>query len=156
MKLYLIRHAKAEPLSERYPEDSIRPLARDGRRELVSMMRVWKRLDVHFDTIITSPYSRALQTAKLIRKKSFSYNKVLLSDVLKPDPDFEAIRHLLNDFNSSTSVALVGHNPYLEEFAATLLNLTEPLIEFKTSGLAGFDLPVGTGKAHLITLLNKP
>ena len=62
-ELYLIRHGLAEERGEAWPDDTKRPLTDEGMSRMRKAARGLARLGVSFDAILTSPLTRARQTA---------------------------------------------------------------------------------------------
>ncbi len=71
MNLYIVRHAIAETREENNSEaeDSQRPLTDQGRKKFRKIARGLSDMGVQIDMILTSPYVRAADTAKILRKK---------------------------------------------------------------------------------------
>ena len=66
MNLYIIRHAIAvEAGTPEYEDDSLRPLTDRGKKKMVRIAQGLKNLEVELDLILTSPYIRAAETAKV-------------------------------------------------------------------------------------------
>lgn len=86
MRLYILRHAIAEDRDENlYPDDSLRQLTEKGEKKMVKIAKHLKNMDVQIDLILTSPYVRAYETAKIVAK-TFGIKKkqLVLSDHLTP------------------------------------------------------------------------
>jgi phosphohistidine phosphatase len=140
--LYLIRHAKS---SWDDPDlgDFERPLNKRGKKDAPNMAKRLKEKRVTPDFIITSPATRALDTAKEFAK-ILGYDK----DKIKTDKrlyhanedQFLSIIHELKerDRDEEEVVLVFGHNPGLTEFANLLLN--EHIDNIPTCGIV---------KAHL-------
>src|SRR5664279_110541 len=65
MNIYLIRHSDSEGISKGL-KDSERKLTPEGELKIRNASLFWKNLIPEFDYIFSSPYLRALQTAKII------------------------------------------------------------------------------------------
>src|SRR5262245_37909104 len=65
MQLFVIRHALAE---DRHPdrEDDARALTEEGRRKMKQVVRGLCALDIELARVLTSPWLRAAETAKLL------------------------------------------------------------------------------------------
>jgi phosphohistidine phosphatase len=121
LTLYLIRHARADERGPTYPDDTKRPLIQKGFRQAQTLAKVFNELEIEFDHIFSSPYTRAVQTAqplaRCLKKVDIEYLETLAGS------DYKA---LLEDIHkaikkSSKTIALIGHEPYLSELAAYLL-----------------------------------
>jgi phosphohistidine phosphatase len=137
MNLYIIRHAIAvEPGTPGYEDDSQRPLTGKGKKKMASVAQGLKNLDVEIDLMLTSPYVRAADTAKIVRKM-FELNKdqVVETELLTPTGYADQLINLINEkYSQIANLALVGHEPYLS-------NLISMLVAGNPD--AGFDLKKG-------------
>ena len=123
MILYLIRHALAAEAGSPETEDSQRPLTNKGRRKMRLAARGLKDLRTRFDLILTSPYLRAAQTARILAK-SFDMDKgdVVVTGHLAPTGYADQlVTEIHEKYGDRESVALVGHEPYLSSLASMLL-----------------------------------
>lgn len=113
--LYIIRHARADERGAKYPDDTKRPLVAKGVRQVKSLAALLGNLDVMFDRLYSSPYTRAAQTAEplgtRLKAASIDYLDALAGD------DYDV---LLSQLQGET-LAIVGHEPYLSELVAYLL-----------------------------------
>src|SRR5207249_3311762 len=70
MTLFILRHGLAvEPGTRDYPNDADRPLTAEGRSKLRQIAQAMKKLELEFDVILSSPYTRARQTAEIVADK---------------------------------------------------------------------------------------
>ncbi|MFM8643527.1 MAG: SixA phosphatase family protein [Phycisphaerales bacterium] len=68
MELFVIRHARAEePDAERWPDDALRPLTRDGARDFERLARRMRRWKPDVDLVLASGWTRAWDTARILR-----------------------------------------------------------------------------------------
>jgi phosphohistidine phosphatase len=153
MRIYLLRHAIAEPRDpSRYPADFDRPLTREGRRKMGVAARGLRAADAVFDVVLTSPLARARQTAKIV------------VPALRPRPPLRALRPLspgggaggvfaaLASLPADASILLVGHEPDLSRLAGAMI--LEPRadlsLDFKKGGICRVDFEgvarPGTGR----------
>lgn len=123
MNLYLLRHAIAEERSsDKWPDDSLRPLTRKGKKRMRQIAGGMQVLRLSFDVIYTSPYTRARETADIVVDVFNAAKKLRETDTLAVDGDPEELIRLINSAKSEIeNVLLVGHEPYLSEFISTLL-----------------------------------
>ncbi|MCS6992585.1 MAG: phosphohistidine phosphatase SixA [Anaerolineales bacterium] len=124
MNLYIIRHAIAvEPGTPGYEEDSLRPLTTKGSEKMTNIARGLKSLDVRFDLILSSPYTRALETAQILLKVlKMKKEQLAISEHLTPMslPD-EVIGEINEKYPHVESIALVGHEPHLSALIGLLV-----------------------------------
>ena len=119
MDLYLVRHAAASGRDpDRWPDDSRRPLTREGEEEFRLAAQGLIGLTSRVDVILSSPYLRAWRTAEILSEVD-SWPAPEPSPMLEPTlPPEKAAQELLS---YAGSVAVVGHRPGLHELAAYLL-----------------------------------
>ena len=82
MILYVLRHAIAEERALWKGSESDRPLTKDGVKKMKRIAEGMKTLEVHVDWILTSPFRRAYDTARIAAKtlkvaKNFIFIKLL-------------------------------------------------------------------------------
>ena len=138
MNLYLLRHGIAvDPSSPEFPKDADRPLTPKGRRRLLQIARAMKSMSISFDTILSSPYVRAADTAQIIAKALKRQKRLQLTGDLTPGGDPQALVRSLNELRPQPeNVLLVGHEPYLSKFIALLTaGNTAMEIDLKKGGL---------------------
>jgi len=142
MDVYLIRHAVAEKRDPtRWPDDSIRALTPKGAERFARAARGLQRLVPTVETVLSSPYARAWQTAAILRDQAGwpAPEPCEALDALHP-PD--AALEPLRERSRSGSLALVGHEPYLSSLASLLLT-GEPtvlVLELKKGGVISLAL----------------
>jgi phosphohistidine phosphatase len=139
MNLYIIRHAIAvEPDAPGYEDDSQRPLTDKGHAKMVSITRGLKALDVRFDLILSSPYTRALDTARILLKGlGLKKEQLVTSENLVPMgfPD-QMIGEINDKYLNLDSIAVVGHEPNLSALISLLVSGDAAvLLEMKKGGV---------------------
>src|SRR5918995_6884068 len=63
LSIYLVRHGLAAERGEAWPDDTKRPLVPKGVARLRKEAQALRALSITFDTILTSPLTRARSTA---------------------------------------------------------------------------------------------
>ena len=120
MDVYLIRHAAAQDRDETdWPDDALRPLTKSGKKEFRKAARGLRRLVGRVDLVLSSPFSRAWQTAQILRDEA-RWPKPTAQPALGADAPVAGYRETFGE-STAKSVALVGHEPGLSHFAAQLL-----------------------------------
>ncbi len=136
MNVYIIRHAIAAKRSDsKYPDDSQRPLVKKGTNIMKKVASRLKKIGVSPDIIISSPYTRAIDTARILKNELGKSYKIMESNLLEPDtPPVKTIKHLSTlDFNE---VALVGHDPSLSLLVQEMVSPETSLnLVFKKAGV---------------------
>lgn len=131
----LIRHAKSDWSGEE-PDDR-RPLAPRGRRQAPET-GAWIAAHVSLDLAVVSPALRARATWDLVAAELPVVPPVVVDDRVYAAWGrdlLEVVRGLPDD---AGAVALVGHNPGLEDLAE---HLTGRAVWMPTSSVAVLDLP---------------
>jgi phosphohistidine phosphatase len=113
--LTLIRHAKSSRDNPRQP-DHLRPLNPRGNRDAPAM---GKYLDATFrfapDTIVSSPATRAIATARLIAEGiGYSEWQIKQDERIYEAPVSSLLEVIREQHDDHSHVCLVGHNPGLE------------------------------------------
>lgn len=157
MDLYLVRHAIAhERDAEQWPDDGKRPLTAEGVERFAEAARGLGRLVPEVDLVLSSPLTRAWQTAELLEQHARWPSPVpceVLASARAPDEALDAIR----EHAEVGSAALVGHEPNLSELAAYLLTGDDAglAMVMKKGGVAllCFEGTPAPGAASLVWLL---
>jgi phosphohistidine phosphatase len=139
VNLYLLRHGIAvDPGAPGYENDSERPLLPKGERRLRSAAAAMEKLELSFDLILSSPLTRARQTAEIVAVELKLRKRLELSDDLAPGGSFKALVQKLNGFEPAPeNVLLVGHEPGLSRLISLLVSggADAAAIEMKKGGL---------------------
>jgi phosphohistidine phosphatase len=138
MNLFILRHGLAvEPGTAGHAKDSERPLTPKGERKLWKIAEAMEALGISFDWILSSPYVRAHETAKIIAEALDFRKRLELSETLTPSGSTKRLIDLLNHREPvPDNVLLVGHEPYLSELIARLISGdTNVSVTMKKGGL---------------------
>jgi len=149
MNIYLIRHSDSEGISKGL-KDSERKLTPDGELKIRNASLFWKNLIPEFDYIFSSPYLRALQTAKIIASVYNHKKEIIVDKRLGCGSETESLIEILNSFQSG-DIAIVGHQPDLSNHLSRLISVAGISIEFKKGAIAKifFSNKVREGKGVL-------
>lgn len=142
MHLYLIRHGIAAP-PEECKNDSERPLTKEGDRKTRKVAQRLLELDIQFDLILTSPLLRAQQTAQILQTVGLS-SQIQQNPALAPSGEINNWLEWYQQWQETgrSSIALVGHQPDLGNWAETLLwGQTRDALILKKAGIIGLLLP---------------
>lgn len=143
MQLLIVRHADAgdaEEFAKTGRPDSERPLSDKGRRQMEGAVEGLVQLVPRCDTIVTSPYTRAAQTADLVARE---YDvRVQQSSALEPDRSPEVFaRWCKENARDADVIIAVGHEPHLSTLATWLMTGDdESHIELKKGGACLLEL----------------
>lgn len=118
----IVRHADAGDANEfakTGQPDSARPLSEKGREQMLSGVDGLLKLVPKCRLVVTSPYTRAMQTAEIVRD---AYGcELQMTGALEPDAkpaDFEA---WIRENGNAEVVVAVGHEPNLGMLATWLM-----------------------------------
>jgi phosphohistidine phosphatase len=121
MNLYIVRHAIAvQPGTPGYEADSQRPLTDKGLKKMKKIVKGLRQLDIELDNILSSPYVRARDTAKILANEFKMDDQLQFSENLIPPGNFEALINEIQEKYDVGSLALVGHEPMLSQFISWL------------------------------------
>jgi len=138
MNLYIVRHAIAvERGTPGYEDDSQRPLTDAGREKMKKIAKGIRQLDFQLDVILSSPYVRARDTARILANGFKMEDKVTFSDHLIPSGNFESLINEIHEKYDVANLALVGHEPMLSSLISWLTTgTTDTMITLKKGGVA--------------------
>jgi phosphohistidine phosphatase len=123
MQLIIIRHAIAEDPKE-YAltgrPDAQRPLTDDGVDKMKKGAKGLREVVPEINLIATSPYVRAMETAKIVGAAYKSVRTVIIHELV-PSERGEAFVAWLRELKGVPVVAVVGHEPHLSGLASWLL-----------------------------------
>lgn len=157
MKIYLIRHGIAE-LRVIEKNDPQRILTSRGITKTQKVAQKLSSLEIKFDVIISSPYTRAKETAIILQQAKLT-SKIIEHSALEPEGNIlEWISWLQNsDYNDKdSSIALVGHQPDLSNWVELLVwGQIQGKLILKKAGIIGLELldlsnPIGTSELFLL------
>lgn len=121
MIIYFLRHANAGETRKDSKKDERRALDAEGIQQSYQLARLFSRLDVVPDLIITSPLKRAMQTAAMVANELGYDDKLRIEKTLKPDAKWEDFRAMLKAQAAETTI-VVGHSPNLPQFAGRIIS----------------------------------
>jgi phosphohistidine phosphatase len=143
-ELYLVRHATAADRGAAWPDDGLRPLTPQGIRRFKEAVAGLAALGLKPDVILTSPLTRARQTATLLAAGA-GEPPVTIVKALGPGTRPADCISAVMRAGKGGSVAIVGHEPDLGRLAAFLIGAARPLV-FKKGGTCRIDVTVGTAR----------
>jgi len=142
MLLLLIRHANAsERDPERWPDDRDRPLIDKGRKTQRKVSRALGKLGLVPTRVLTSPWTRAAQTAEILIEELGLGAPAIAIEALATTPDLVRL-----------------HSPWMEDLAAVLLTDSPAglRIDFPKSGVMGIDVERPAAGAGELRFLIRP
>jgi|ERR1017187_2605157 phosphohistidine phosphatase len=121
MKLYLLRHGDAVETGDPKFKDAERPLTPKGIQRTKQLAHALQQMEISFEVVLSSPLTRANETAETVIRGLDFTGKLELTDSLSP---FGSMENLVSQLNTlrpvPENVLLVGHEPYLSGFISLL------------------------------------
>lgn len=147
MIIYFLRHASAGKTMLNPKKDERRPLDEEGALQARYVGRLLANLDVQVDQIVSSPLTRARQTASLVANELAFEPAVQMDDALRPEAAFEQFQAMLARSKKYDAIMVVGHNPSLTEFLgkSTSGGTGAAQIDFKKGAVAKVEMNGRTG-----------
>ncbi len=138
MRVYILRHAAAEAHGAGVP-DAQRQLTPEGKQELKAVLKQARSAGVAPEAILTSPWARALETARMAGK-TLQCGRVVETRALLPDiPPAQGLAGEIRAIRSAKEVMVAGHDPQLSRLAAFLLEA--PIaVDLKKGALLRIDI----------------
>ena len=151
IRLFVMRHAIAvERGSAGNTTDAARPLTDEGRIQARRAGEGLRCLKLDIDFIASSPYARALETAKEVAAALDFKAPIREIPELRPDEHPSAATAALKAASGASSILTVGHEPHVSRWLSYLLTGKEDVQTlFKKGAVACFNLermppPVGS------------
>jgi phosphohistidine phosphatase len=138
MQIYLLRHGIAESVSTT-GLDADRELTEPGRQKVRQVVKAAGRAGIAPTLIISSPYRRALATAKIAA--DLLGGELVESRTIEPGGDPQTVWEEIRVHKGEESLMLVGHEPLFSALGAYLLGAPEIHIDFKKSALMAIEIP---------------
>jgi phosphohistidine phosphatase len=157
MEIYLVRHAIAHTRDpERWPDDGGRPLKPSGVQGFRRVARGLRTLVPEVDVVLSSPLVRAWQTAEILHECA-RWPEPSRRDALRAGGSPARALEALESYSYARRVALVGHEPDLQELISLLLtgDPGRARLDVKKGAVAcvRFDGPPTAGAGVLLWLL---
>ncbi|MDH4065563.1 MAG: phosphohistidine phosphatase SixA [Acidobacteriota bacterium] len=144
IELYLVRHAIAAERGPKYPDDRLRPLTADGVKRFKEAVRGLAVIGVELDVILTSPLTRAEETATLLAAGLKRRVPVEPVAALAPGGRFAAVVEAVGkQARKHRRIALVGHEPDLGELVSRWLG-ARGHVEFRKGAVCAIDVDGAT------------
>jgi phosphohistidine phosphatase len=137
MKIYILRHAEAELRGPGVAEAD-RKLTPEGKRELRPVLRLAREAGVAPEAILTSPWTRALETATAANQ-AFGGLQLIETKALLPDVQPAQIWGEIRSLRPLKEIMVVGHEPHLSRLAGFLLE-APVAIDMKKAAIIRIDV----------------
>ena len=136
--LFILRHAKSS-WDNRDLSDFERPLNERGLKAAPLMGRVMKEKQFTPDLILSSPATRARQTAELVKEAAGIESDIRFDERIYEASPARLLEVVAEQNESLDSILLVGHNPGFEGLLRALTGEFQPM---STATLAVIDLQI--------------
>jgi phosphohistidine phosphatase len=143
MILYVMRHAEAVEANDTL-QDEWRYLTEKGRSAAEKVSSAVVKSGPKPRLTITSPLTRAVQTAEIAAKKACRKNIIVSSGLLLPGADITELVSHLKRCKDAKRVMLVGHEPQLGSLIATLLGHKNGAVVLKKGSCVALKLDFNT------------
>ena len=143
MILYVMRHAEAVEGSDTLL-DQWRYLTEKGRTEAKKTCASIAKTGPKPRLTITSPLTRAVQTAEIAAEKACRKNMVVASELLLPGAGIGELVAYLKGCMDAKRVMVVGHEPQMGLLVATLLGREDDMISLKKGSCVTLKLDPAT------------
>jgi phosphohistidine phosphatase len=147
MQLFLLRHAEAEPDAA---NDEARTLTAKGSKQAENIGKFCSEHCFVPEAILTSPLTRAKETARLVARELDLPKLVRIEEFLRAgmtaERAFSGLRDFLGDvmkwekYSEKGSIMLVGHEPDISNLAAVLIGGRAESFHFRKATLMGVTL----------------
>jgi phosphohistidine phosphatase len=137
MKIYLIRHSNAVDMAAAdFENDAQRPLSVKGHDKMIMIACALKNLGVKPNIIVSSPYARAVESAKILKKVLECRKDLAINNALVPLGNASGIIGEINEKYNVDELVLVGHEPCLGELVGMLAaGAPDILVNLKYGGV---------------------
>jgi phosphohistidine phosphatase len=143
MILYVMRHAEAVEASDSL-QDEWRYLTEKGRASVEKTSSKIAKYGPKTRLTITSPLTRAVQTAEIVAAKACRKNVVVASELLLPGSDINELAEHLKACKDAKRVMLIGHEPQLGSFVTLLLGRADEVVSLKKGACVALKLDMYT------------
>ena len=150
MQLIFFRHGPAGSKAEWQGPDGERPLTDDGRAVVGQAAGLLARSGISVDAVLTSPLTRARQTAEIAAAVLGCADRLADDERLGHGLDRKRLAEIDAEHAGAQALILVGHEP---DFSATIAQITGGTVVVKKAGAARVDLDQQTMRGVLVWLL---
>lgn len=150
MKVYFLRHGIAGDRETWEGDDRLRPLTAKGIEQIKTTAKLLAQINLGVKVILSSPLTRALETAELTAKKLGV--EVIVDERLSPGFSARELADLINEHADAEGLMVVGHEPDFSETISSITGGSE--IVMKKGGLARVDIDhLAAGEGRLVWLI---
>jgi phosphohistidine phosphatase len=115
-------------------------LTDEGKKKAADVVKAARRAGVEPSLIVSSPYVRAVETAR-IAAEVFEYKgDVVRTEALVPNGSPEKVWAELRDYREEAAILLAGHEPLLSHLVSFLLACPALRVEMKKAAMVRIDV----------------
>lgn len=139
MQIYLLRHGIA---ADGAPgkADADRALTGEGKKELRALLEFAHKAGVKPALILSSPYRRAMETARIAESELGCAGGILETRTLIPSGDTAEVWQEIRAQKTEKSILLSSHEPLMGLLLGYLLGGLNLQVDFKKGALARVDM----------------
>ena len=158
MQLYIVRHGIAIDREDpKCPSDPERYLTEEGVEKTKAVAKGLASLRVSTGLFVSSPYTRAVQTAEIFADAlDYSRQKIRRSELLLPGAEPTLLFRELARERQAASVFLFGHAPHLDDVISTALGSKKHMTTLKKAGVSLIELKRISPPAGVLVWLATP
>jgi phosphohistidine phosphatase len=134
MRVYFLRHGRSASQLTWTEDDGLRPLTEEGIEGMRREAATFAALGVKPDVIITSPLTRARQTAEIVAESMGMSEELVEDERLAPGFDSVRLAKIIDDYPNAESIMVVGHEPDMSAAVSKLIGGGR--LQLKKGGLA--------------------
>ena len=157
MDIYIIRHGVAADLDSEIKEESYRYLTVHGRNHCKIVAQRLKDLKVKFDSVLSSPLVRAVQTAEVFGSV-LKYDKEIKTAIeLIGGNSYNRFLQLIKRNSHHNCIGIFGHAPDVNTYSLGLIkddNIKNIQLNFKNSSVCKIQFDPASGKGKFGWFLN--
>jgi phosphohistidine phosphatase len=139
MEIYILRHGIAEDGKPGQP-DPERKLTSEGKEKLRRTLACARKAGVSPDAILSSPYTRAVETAALAQDELRVAERIVETNALTPMESAERAWNEIRMHRDASQILLAGHEPQLSNLVSYLTGSPGVAVQMKKGALARIDV----------------
>jgi phosphohistidine phosphatase len=139
MKCYFLRHGLAVNAAEWSGSDFDRPLTRQGLERTTKSAKTIAALRLTVDAIVSSPLTRAKQTATIVAEQLKLQDRLIEDERLGGSFGLNYLSQVLAEHHTADAMMLVGHEPGMSRTVSEIVGGAN--IDFKPGTLACVSVP---------------
>lgn len=158
MRLYIVRHGIAINRQDaKCPPDPERYLTEEGLEKTKAVAKGLASFNVSPGLFLTSPYTRAVQTAEVFADAlDYPKQKIRRSELLLPGAEPMLLFRELAREKQASSIFLFGHAPHLDDVITIAVGSKKQVTTLKKAGVALIELKRISPPAGVLAWLATP